>query len=360
MKKNIAFCHTNVGDCLDLIYLKQLLPDYDIMHGFEALALISSGELSAVNVLVIQECNSKTARKLRKKGAIPLVNYCWESQIYANVFYSKLQQIAQSFKYRIYFNGMFDGLKNCDVQNNFAVCYPGISDYTPEPINWEDRDFVALVMGNKYVEQSNVFPAPTIKVDKYLKWFFRLFFETKTQKFLRENELQNKRLELIEYFGNKGLLKMFGNGWANLDEIPETWQKKIEGIVKELAPKPVDDKLGAISKFKFNLAVENMSYKGYVTEKILESMVANTIPVYLGAPDIANYIPKNCFIDQRDFESLDELYSYMKNMTAEQAQGYLDSAQAFLRSNEGQKYTPYSHSKLLTELVHLYEKETAS
>jgi len=354
MKKVVAQCDARECEKLDLTYLKQMLPEYGVIYGEEALELVDAGIISPENVIVLQDRNSRIGRKLRKKGAISLVNFCYESQIYAGIYYSRLKKIAPAFKYRIYFKGMFDGLKNCDKKNNFQACYPGVSEFRPEPINWDDRDFVSIVVGNKYYEQGNVFPKSTFKVDKYLKWFVRLFFETKSQRFLRENELQNKRLELIEYFGGKKVLKMYGRGWDNLSEIPVVWQKKLENIMKELAPKPVENKLEVVSKCKFNFAVENLSYDGYVTEKILETMVAKTIPVYLGAKDIADYVPSGCFIDLRKFDSFDALYEYMNGLTAEQAQSYFDCAQEFLASSEGQKYTEESFSRFLADLIILH------
>lgn len=351
MKKIIAQCNTNPNDQQDLTYLKQKLPEYDVLYGAEALELIQTGKIEPKNVLVVQECNAKIARKLRKKGAIPFLNYCFESQIYAYIFYSKLKRIAPKFRYRLYFKGMFDELKNCDKQNNFEVHYPGITEFEPEQRNWNDRDFVAMVIRNKYVEQNNVFPKSALRVDRYIKWVIRLFFETKTQRFLKEKELQNKRLEVIEYFGGKNELKMYGRGWNNLNEIPKHWQKRLQNIIKKLNPKPIENKLEAISRCKFNFAIENLSYKGYITEKILESLVAKTIPVYLGAPDIENYIPKGCFIDMRDFKDLDDLYSYMKNMKEEEAQKYFDCAKAFLESDEAKKYTEEGFSNLLAKLV---------
>ena len=356
MKKIVAQCDINQHEIMSIKRLKEMLPEYDVMKGAEALELINSGVVDAKDVFVLQDRNSKIGRKLRKKGAIALVNYCFESEIYARIYYSRLKKIAPQFEYRLYFKGMFDGL-NCDKECNIQACYPGISDFNPESINWEDRNFAALVMGNKYVEQNNVLPKPTFKIDKYIKWAFRFLYETNTQKFLRENELQNKRLELIEYFGKKGDLKMFGRGWDNLEELPKSWQKRIENIINKIAPKPLDDKLGTISKYKFNFAVENLSYKGYVTEKILESMVAKTIPVYLGAPDITDYIPKGCFIDIRDFDNLDDLHNYMKNLSSEQAHAYFDCAQKFLESDVAKHYSEPGFDAILAKLVKTYDAE---
>ena len=45
---------------------------------------------------------------------------------------------------------------------------------------------------------------------------------------------------------------------------------------------PLTIKLKIISNHKFNIAFENSSYPGYVTEKITDAFIANTIPIYWG------------------------------------------------------------------------------
>ena len=45
---------------------------------------------------------------------------------------------------------------------------------------------------------------------------------------------------------------------------------------------PVADKHKFISNYKFNIAFENSSVLGYTTEKIMDAMVANTVPIYWG------------------------------------------------------------------------------
>ena len=49
---------------------------------------------------------------------------------------------------------------------------------------------------------------------------------------------------------------------------------------------PVDDKIGFCSGYKFNIAFENSSSPGYVTEKIMEAYVARTVPIYYGDPTV--------------------------------------------------------------------------
>ncbi len=45
---------------------------------------------------------------------------------------------------------------------------------------------------------------------------------------------------------------------------------------------PINDKIKIFSNHNFNIAFENSSYPGYVTEKITDAFIANTIPIYWG------------------------------------------------------------------------------
>jgi hypothetical protein len=62
-------------------------------------------------------------------------------------------------------------------------------------------------------------------------------------------------------------------------------------------------KMKYLKKYKFNLALENSSTPGYVTEKILHSMYANSIPIYWGAPDVALDFNEKSFIDINNYNN---------------------------------------------------------
>jgi len=62
------------------------------------------------------------------------------------------------------------------------------------------------------------------------------------------------------------------------------------GRVDNTVGGPVDDKLVFIKNYKFNLALENTSWPGYTTEKIIQAYAAGTVPVYWGDPLLANTI----------------------------------------------------------------------
>jgi hypothetical protein len=49
---------------------------------------------------------------------------------------------------------------------------------------------------------------------------------------------------------------------------------------------PVPDKMKFIADYKFSIAIENSSVNGYVTEKIVEPMSVNSIPIYWGSDTV--------------------------------------------------------------------------
>jgi len=67
---------------------------------------------------------------------------------------------------------------------------------------------------------------------------------------------------------------------------------------------PVADKVSFISGYKFNLALENSLVGGYVTEKILEPFIASTVPLYWGAPDVAEDFNPEAFVNIADYDSI--------------------------------------------------------
>tara|TARA_B100000963_G_scaffold335460_1_gene329605 strand:+ start:8206 stop:9177 length:972 start_codon:yes stop_codon:yes gene_type:complete len=58
----------------------------------------------------------------------------------------------------------------------------------------------------------------------------------------------------------------------------------------------VDNKLAFISNYKFTIAIENSKINGYVTEKLIEPMSVNSIPIYWGNPSIAEEFNIDSFV----------------------------------------------------------------
>ncbi|KAF9089303.1 hypothetical protein BGX29_012120 [Mortierella sp. GBA35] len=116
----------------------------------------------------------------------------------------------------------------------------------------------------------------------------------------------NNRMGLIEKLIKDAGAHSYGECLHNKD-MPEelqgrevaSWQYKKH---KTLAPYP------------FGLAAENSNCLGYITEKIYDVLASGSIPIYMGAPDIADFVPEGSYIDVRNFASYDAMIEYMKTV----------------------------------------------
>lgn len=80
----------------------------------------------------------------------------------------------------------------------------------------------------------------------------------------------------------------------------------------------VTDKRKFQSEYKFSIAFENNAYRpqfpGYTTEKIMEPMTVNSIPIYWGNPEISKEFNTKSFISFYDFKNFNEMFEYIIEM----------------------------------------------
>jgi len=158
-----------------------------------------------------------------------------------------------------------------------------------------------------------------------------------------KNELYLERLEALRYFAERYEISLYGRGWDQL--IPETRHKYDLAVKKSWRgeiPRQDEGKLTTLSRFKFSLCFENTVFPGYITEKIFDCFFAGTIPIYYGAPDIDEYVPRNSFIDYREFENFAELADFLKRMPRTEAERYTAAARDFLNSSEFDRFKSQS------------------
>ena len=94
-----------------------------------------------------------------------------------------------------------------------------------------------------------------------------------------------------------------------------------------------------------------MALKGYMTEKIIDCFVAGTIPIYLGDPLIQTELPRDSFIDTRDFESLDELDEHIQSISKDRAIKMIESGRAYLQSPKGSLHSYEGFAKNVIKLA---------
>lgn len=73
----------------------------------------------------------------------------------------------------------------------------------------------------------------------------------------------------------------------------------------------VNDKQSFIKDYKFTIAFENSSISGYTTEKIVEPMSVNSIPIYWGNPNVDIDFNEKSFVWVKDKSSVNEIIDYI-------------------------------------------------
>jgi len=79
------------------------------------------------------------------------------------------------------------------------------------------------------------------------------------------------------------------------------------GKVLNTLGRRVGDKLSFLADYKFTIAFENESHPGYTTEKIVEAMLVDSIPIYWGDPLVGRDFDTRSFLSAHDSPTLDEL-----------------------------------------------------
>ena len=140
----------------------------------------------------------------------------------------------------------------------------------------------------------------------------------------------------------------YGNGWSVLyNQIDE----KLKSLFNDSYKGYAQNKIKTVSKAWFALAFENTRHPYYVTEKIYDVMKAGTVPIYLGAPNIEEFVPKECFINYADFKNDEELYKFITQITPEKYRSYLTCIQDFFDSPKIQPLSPKSIADSLLNQV---------
>lgn len=70
-------------------------------------------------------------------------------------------------------------------------------------------------------------------------------------------------------------------------------------------PGPVQDKYDLVNRSKFTIAFENESEPGYATEKIIQPLLAGSIPIYWGDPTIEQDFNPDAFVNVHRFGSFE-------------------------------------------------------
>lgn len=166
-----------------------------------------------------------------------------------------------------------------------------------------------------------------------------------------EGELYSKRLETAEWFHEHSAMPfhLYGNP-------PFT----VAGYRGSLSH---EDKFPTLASYRYCLCFENMYHPvysaGFLTEKVLDCLETRTIPIYLGCSNVEEYIPKDCFIDFRDFRNLPELERFLAEMSNKRYKRYIKAMDEWVGGGGLRLYSWEALYDQLAELVNPGEMKDA-
>jgi len=127
-----------------------------------------------------------------------------------------------------------------------------------------------------------------------------------TNKSINENLLNRKFCNFVVSNGNCKIRNLF---FEKLNKY-----KKVDSGGRYLnnIGSNVKDKRKFQAEYKFSMSFENSSYTGYTTEKILDPMTVNSMPLYWGSQIINEEFNSNSFVSFTDFQNnMDDMIEYI-------------------------------------------------
>lgn len=185
-------------------------------------------------------------------------------------------------------------------------------------------------------------------------------------------ELYTERLRAVEYFAQYDEIDLYGLHWDQPPYIVgETWipttftrinrylykrfpsvrKRPFDAGIKRAYRGFAESKYVTQSQYTFTICYENMMLPGWLNENIFDCFLVGTVPIFLGPPDITDYVPTECFIDKRKFPSYEELRRFLKSLGPEDVQRYKENARDYLSSDRFRLFTREHFATLFTRAV---------
>ena len=208
------------------------------------------------------------------------------------------------------------------IPENWDKAFHNVCD---KVFTWDDRlvDNVTYFKSNFTADLQNASPTNLTREEFILRKPIVLMQTRKMNS--HPNSLYGKRDNIIAFFESKasGMFDLWGRNWQG----HRTWKGA------------ASNKMEVLNKYRFCIAFENCNHaRGYITEKMLDCLLAGVVPVYWGAPNVADHIPPECFIDMRKYKFYEDLLEFLNDITYEDYMKYMYAMQAYLASPQSEQF----------------------
>ena len=156
----------------------------------------------------------------------------------------------------------------------------------------------------------------------------------------RGREQYSLRIEAMAELAELGIVDLYGKGWDRWWSRSAMWFPywKNRTVLMSIYKGSCSSKFEVLKNYEFCLCFENMWMNGYITEKIFDCLYAGTIPLYIGAPDILDYVPEDVFVDCRKYSTWTEMWQEVANIPAGKIQTMKMAGRSFLQSDKAEKF----------------------
>ena len=225
----------------------------------------------------------------------------------------------------------------------------------------------SLVDGDRFIHLNLPNQICVPRIDGFLKRdrFCCLISGNKTLLTNEAKSLYPERVSVVRWFESHAPqdFDLYGVDW-NLPEartgvtgkiIRRFW--KIINRIYVLRPFPsyrgrLKHKREALIKTRFSICYENVrDVPGYITEKIFDCFFSGCVPVYWGADNITDFVPRDCFIDRRNFSNTAEIYEFLKSISEDDFLAYQQRIANFLESNAAYTFSSECFAETIVNTV---------
>jgi hypothetical protein len=229
------------------------------------------------------------------------------------------------------------------IQNNYAKDF---LDSCEKVFTWDDR----IVDNEKFIKSNFT----TNLQDAYMPTPDEVFKNYHTRKLIcLMNTYKNSSHPLSLYNKRIGAIKFFAShAPKDFDLWGRNWNPRDFAHGAPFYKGATNDKLKTLANYRFCLAYENCQMYGYISEKMIDCFMAGVVPVYLGAHNVRDHIPPECFVDVNDFHTYEELYEYLIEMPSYEYMDRLVAIRKFITSSESEQfYNAHFVDTLLKHMV---------
>lgn len=319
--------HSQKNLCFDRSVTKEKWYNYSSPYLYEAclregIQLITADvyfslpqKPKAICVRERDDINMDISLALKQSGVHLAIIRSSENPFYACRFYWNLLKLTSYFDHSIVMKGVESWVHPSSQFHPQYTPHAYFNKIKEVESNFRQKKFLTMIQGN-----TRVHPLKRVYVN------FRNTLKPMPNFINREGYLD--RLEAIRHFSESPDFDLYGRGW----DKPIPYTKKYQESVSKSWRGAIEDKHKILKQYKFSLVLENSYLGGYV-QYLIDSIYAGSVPIYWGAPDIAEILPQNCFIDFRKFDcDFAKLENYLRDMSENEYNSYIKNINTFISS----------------------------